>query len=77
MHDRARGRVQPHTGHGCRRVDARLLQEPHVQRHASDIGGCHAVDERRRHLRLGIGDERKMVGDTSRRRDRRRDVCHE
>ena len=48
----------------CGRVDAGLLEEPHVQRHAADVGGGHPVDERRRQLRLDGRHERDLRSGT-------------
>ena len=52
-------RVEPDAGHRLRRSDAGLLQEAHVERHPADVRRRHAVDERRRQLRLEVGTERR------------------
>ena len=48
-----------------RRVDAGLLQEPQVERHPADVRRRDPVDERRRHLRFDVGDERQRLRDAA------------
>ena len=74
VHDRAGHDVEPDAGHAGRRVDTGLLQEAQVERHPADVGGRDAVDERRRHLRFHVGDERQWLRDATRQADRGGDV---
>ena len=77
VHDRAGHDVEPDPGHAGRRVDAGLLQEPQVERHPADVGRRDAVDERRRHLRFHVGDERQRLRHATGQADRGGHVGHQ
>ena len=74
--DHSSDRVESHAGHGDGFVDALLLEEAHVERHATDTGRRQLAGERRPDRGRKQRPGRQPVGDGAREADGGADVGH-